>query len=1774
MKEKKFFMRIAAAVSSAVVMLASVPAGYAMVSFAEETSAAGTESSVSETTDDAAQQETVTLSGYVIAGDTVVANADVWFDDTHSCKTDNDGKYTLENIPKADSYQVTVSRGSGYADETVTIAEDGSIRVTPYYTVSFPNDGEHIFYIVDENNQERQADNVVLQAGSVLYFRVENLTANEQLLNCDKDIFEIEGLSSKYHKVEVNSDIDIEIEVSTGDAVFQYDLEKHVITYQLPSSAKELYYANVPSNENQKVTADYVRENGSCIASGQQSGEISKLTSGYYYFCYVTADGIVSDVFPQPNALEVDVDAPKVSVDAIVTVNGKSEITFTVKDEGNEGDFVSGIDKVGLTKTGSADNIIEATKVDESGTYFAVCNESMDGYQIAAVDKYKNAVLEPISGFTMEVTYDTKNLEHDKKVNVKTSADCTVTCEGAEKTNNDKEFLIKEQGNYTIQAVDENGKLLAKTTIQVGNIDNKPPEISGLSNIGWTHTSNNSVKIMGNVSDDSHNIAEIRIEYAKVEGSEELSGDALYSEDGVNIEADGRFAITLPDEEFNGTYYIRAIDGCKNVSSPVAVEVKIDNTAPQNVSMSYELEKNKGFIKDIANGLSFGLVFKDKITIEVEASDEREKEDGTKIDSGIQKYEYKLVPENTSFEDREWKSETESTIVIPATDYPEGFQGKIYVRVLDNAGNYTTTVTDTMKDDGITVILDNKVAGAPDVFARTAGGEIYADDSWTNEDIIFTVSGGETISGVDHYEYAVNYVKDNTNWDTENADWKTVPSEDDKASITVSEDTNATYYFRAVSNAEVEGEITSIHVKVQKTIPDNAEVTLPAVNGKNDWYVSIPSISVGEPTRPQYEAQITTYYKLWNTQAGEKEPKSGMRYNPLSHPNIDDDGVYTLKVWTEDEAGNHCEKDYVKEIKVDTTAPKEQELYIVDATVAGGKKAISVEDKNSIVYRHIYQTAIEIRTAFDFDISGEEKIEYQKVRSYAVNDSKWSVYNEKTGLVVKPNEKFILAVRATDQAGNTTTIYSDGIIVDNEAPVGEGLAPEITIAPDAPNANGYHKSDVGVRISVMDPPYNGGAYNQSGIYSGLESVVYRVITDGVVTQEETLYSAKENPSDADLQPTFSTNIVVSSTLNNSNNVIVEVVAVDRAGNERVSRTADGAIQIDITAPTIRISYDNNSPDAANAKYFKDARTATIEVIERNFNPDDVRLMLTNSDGTIPAISGWSIYGGSGNGDDTVHTATLTYSADGDYTFDIAYTDMADNPCTEINYVSGTAAPQEFTIDRTAPVINVSYDNNDVKNGKYFSKGRVATIVIQEHNFDSSRVKITATASKNGKGITIPASSVSWSGSGDNHTATLNYKDDGDYTFDIQFTDMAGNESGAANYGSSAAGKEFTVDTTIEKPSVTINGKDGNGKAFQDALKLAIGFGDINYKSYDVKLERVLKGKKKEDVTKKFIQNLKVSGGSGEGIFDTFEKIQENDGIYTLTVTLTDMAENTETTEVKFTINRFGSVYEYSEYLTNLIADGGQYVKELTEDLVITEYNADKLVKDSLSIVVTKDGKPVENAQCDVTPVINDKVSTGNSGWYQYDYTIHKEDLSTDGVYKIVVSSEDEAGNTPENTNYEGQAILFRVDSTAPELTSVTGLEKPIVNAQNLTVDYDAYDTIGLKSITIYVDDKEVDKIVDFAGDANDYSGSFDIGESKNAQKVHLVVEDKAGNITDTDTDDFSSAYDFERTVTVSTNMFVRWYANKPLFWGSVGGVGVLGIGAGLLVFLKKKKKTA
>ena len=142
----------------------------------------------------------------------------------------------------------------------------------------------------------------------------------------------------------------------------------------------------------------------------------------------------------------------------------------------------------------------------------------------------------------------------------------------------------------------------------------------------------------------------------------------------------------------------------------------------------------------------------------------------------------------------------------------------------------------------------------------------------------------------------------------------------------------------------------------------------------------------------------------------------------------------------------------------------------------------------------------------------------------------------------------------------------------------------------------------------------------------------------------------------------------------------------------------------------------------------------------------------------------------------------------------------------------------------------------------------------------------------------------------------------------------------------------------------------------------------------------------------------------------------------------------------------------------------------------------------------------------------------------------------------------------------------------PELSSVTGLEKAIVNAEKVDVKYTAYDTVGLKSVKVYVNGELYEEIKDFSGDPNNYTGVITIGEATRAQSVRIVIEDLAGNITDTDSEDFVSAYTMVKSVLVSTSFFARFYGNKPLFWGTVGGVLFLAAFTGIIIPLIKRRK--
>ena len=505
--------------------------------------------------------------------------------------------------------------------------------------------------------------------------------------------------------------------------------------------------------------------------------------------------------------------------------------------------------------------------------------------------------------------------------------------------------------------------------------------------------------------------------------------------------------------------------------------------------------------------------------------------------------------------------------------------------------------------------------------------------------------------------------------------------------------------------------------------------------------------------------------------------------------------------------------------------------------------------------------------------------------------------------------------------------------------------------------------------------------------------------------------------------------------------------------------------------------------------------------------------------------------------------------------------------------------KRLVVDNIAPTANVTLNAPvNVANGVQYYDGSISgTVTITEANFYPEDVTVLVSRD-GGAAQTLP---TNWSNSSvDVHSGTFSLTDDGDYVITISYKDKSGNVM--ANYTS----EKLTIDTKISAPTISINNipKSGdNGGAYNNSINVSFKFEDQNLDAYKIKLTRT-RFDKTEDVTDKYIKTTS-SGVGGSGTF-SIPKTVENDGIYLLTISMSDKAKHSVESHVRFTANRFGSVYSYDDYLCSLIKDGGQYIKlngdaAITQDLCITEYNADQIVGDSLRILITKNGEPIK-AQYS-------SERDASSDWYKYVYRISKDNFKEDGVYKITISSEDATGNVstsvPENSmDSKGGRILdvmtFTVDTMAPEIRNVINLENAIADLNaivdgKLAVKYTIVDVGGLAKAEIYLNDKLIDTIENF-DNMNSYSGTFFISESDEIQKVRLVVTDLAGNITDTAADDFDPGdlYSFNDMVTVSTDFLVRWYRNTPAFWGTIGGVGGVGLLSALLLSRKRKKKAA
>ncbi|MBO7514994.1 MAG: Ig-like domain repeat protein, partial [Lachnospiraceae bacterium] len=547
-----------------------------------------------------------------------------------------------------------------------------------------------------------------------------------------------------------------------------------------------------------------------------------------------------------------------------------------------------------------------------------------------------------------------------------------------------------------------------------------------------------------------------------------------------------------------------------------------------------------------------------------------------------------------------------------------------------------------------------------------------------------------------------------------------------------------------------------------------------------------------------------------------------------------------------------------------------------------------------------------------------------------------------------------------------------------------------------------------------------------------------------------------------------------------------------AGNVRTSRNrAD--IRIDVTKPTATVSYDNNV--AYYDYFFNRDRVATIVVTERNFDPTLFNLALTNTAGAVPALSAWEKVTGTGNGDDTRWIAKLVFTHDGDYTFEFSFADAADNACSSISY-GDSVRPNAFTMDQTRPVISVAFDNNDAQHENYYKKGRTATITVEEHNFDPNLITIVQSAVQDEQEMAVPTLSE-WTTNKDTHTATLQYTDDAYYILTVDALDKANNTA------ESNISQAFFVDKVA--PQIRITGIDADGAYNGDVLP-AIECEDVNFDPLNVQIE----------ITRSLDAELPFTANTVEirhGIKTTYENvpaIEENDDIYTVKVTVTDMAGNQSVSEKTFSINRFGSTYSLDETVSSLL---GTYISN-PSDIVLKEVNPDEL--SDIRVTIFKNNETIVlNEDKDYTVSVGD----AKGAWKEYTIKIKDSVFQDDGVYRVSVHSVDKAGNVSENTmETKDKAISFGVDKTLPRIV-VTNVENgKTYPLDNLPVEMTVNDNLQLASVKVYLDGEDnllkewtEEEIRNMENSRSDFN--FDIsGESKQSHRLLVVAVDSAGNV--------------------------------------------------------------
>lgn len=1452
---------------------------------------------------------------------------------------------------------------------------------------------------------------------------------------------------------------------------------------------------------------------------------------------------------PVPERIEYDNAAPTISEvgekNSEVWHNNETTYRFEVTDN------QSGVKEVKYSKEDKIENAVELTRGEDGNYSFTVPNEEYKGtYYIWATDKCGNTTKEP---FVVEVLIDKTDPQIEsfefstEKTNVIKDAinfltfgifcnkNIYVTVEATDKeiSSGLKEIKLYNGSKEPFETVEvKNGKSatfeLTEKDFKYGkNISAKVTDVAGNDSPTVTPTTDGvssksssdyvkitddypAVEITPSAADYTAPAPDEKLWYAgdtavTVKVSDEKAktgiGSVSIKLNGVELEKDingkainGSFDEKYTEaEEFVINTSKNPVDGENTIEVSVINNAGVEKTATQKVYIDTTEPEITGFLVEkvndsipakILNILSFGFFFRSEIKVTVSGNDNVEVNGNKKASSGLKAIT--LYAGGEEFGTKEVSSDGKSTFTIPIkkSDIVEKqmiFDASISAKAIDNVGNITAVAAEPNSDN-------------PNVKSNVENGKIMVET-------IPPVVSDINVSGIDQS------VRNNGNIFSGDMKFNFTAQDSDSGIATVDIQINGkSYNGYPVDYTKGKSAITD-----EQTYNFTTEGITPDENG-------------------EYKIDVTVMDNAENI----TEKDTLIVKKDMTSPVID-----TFRFSSND-----------KNVELEDVASQEDYGYYFKEDARVKVSALDNSSKNETA------AGVDSITVVLRDKDGKYYTVNNNGEVVAISDIKDAVKHAATDnsfeFVIKKSFKGQIFAMATDKVGNMPTnstfdktpinVVKDGILTGFKYPNGSILETEEEHGKENhiefSREQAKYKTQKGVDLYSKNVPVE---ITVTDTYSGIQSVEWYVEapydkknnqsgTLKIANDDSTLLGKRVGDSgwkvigkDKNLVTKLQKEIVVK---NNSNNIVVRVKMVDRSGNVTEKKIK---FSIDKTAPIIEVTYDNNTPDESYTDFFKADRNATVKITERNFNSKDVNYKITNTDGTIPSIGKWTEHRNTENPDASYYTAKILYHADGDYTFDISYADMAKNNAAKF-------AQHKFTIDQTKPTVSVSYDNMSSLNGNYYKADRIATITIVEHNFDSSRVAVIGNAIDNGNTVAFPNTSA-WTDNGDTHKATIHYSADAMYNFDIEFIDKAGNS--IADY----VPEEFYVDKTA--PSLEIGGV-ADKSANKGKVMPVITFADTNYNANAITytLTGVSNGKVNYVSTKSDVTN-------GQRVtFADFKKVKKVDDIYTLTAKITDMAGNETTKSITFSVNRFGSSYNLATLKTLL----DKYLQN-EEDIVFTEINVDALRKGKTKIKLIKNGTPIDLLEGRDYTISK---SGGNGKWSLYKYIIDKALFTDDGKYSVSIYTVDAAGNVNENIDETKKAeISFGVDKTEPVVIPVDFESDTQYPLEVKTVSVEIKDNLVLKDVKIYLNNTEIE----YKKDGETYT--FEVPEKNEKQTVRVVAVDAAGNEHEEVVENFL----------VSTNIFVRWFNNTPLFIGSIAGFVILCAAIVLIVILKRKKSS-